>query len=133
MMITTHDLFGLAVRLYNDGTVRAEERQMQGDLDGWTIAAFHVHSQQDVHPDHWEMHPEADEAVCVLTGGIHLFLRPQAPGDEEEMTAVAAGRLVVVPRGRWHRLELDGPSDLMSITLRRGSQLQQRADTNGPR
>ncbi len=42
------------------------------------------------------------------------------------MTAVSGGRLVVVPRSRWHRVELDGPSDLMSITLRRNSQLAQR-------
>lgn len=106
---------------------------MQGDLDGWTIAAFHVLHQEDVHPDHWEMHPEADEAVCVLAGSVRLFLRPEGRGDDEEkMTAVSAGRLVVVPRGRWHRLELDGPSDLMSITLRRNSRLDKRTAADQP-
>ncbi|MFI8888636.1 hypothetical protein ACIGW9_40845, partial [Streptomyces sp. NPDC053813] len=37
---------------------------------------------------------------------------------------------VIVPRGRWHRLELNAPSDLMSITLRHGTRLEKRTDTH---
>jgi hypothetical protein len=40
-----------------------------------------------------------------------------------------AGTAVIVPRGRWHRLELDAPSDLMSITLRHGTRPERRTNT----
>ena len=73
------------------------------------------------------MHPEADEAVCCLTGGVRLAFRPTSPGGTEDVVRLAAGTAVVVPRGRWHRLELDAPSDLMSITLRHGTRLEKRA------
>ncbi|WP_111584134.1 hypothetical protein [Streptomyces sp. PsTaAH-130] len=51
-----------------------------------------------VHADHGEMRPEADEAVRS-----------------------GAGRAWIVPRGHWHRARPDAPSDLMSLTLRRGA------------
>ncbi|GAA2234410.1 hypothetical protein GCM10010430_13920 [Kitasatospora cystarginea] len=59
--------------------------------------------------------------------------RPVAEGivdgpGAEEMVRLPAGSAVIVPRGRWHRLELDGPSDLMSITLRDGTRLERRTD-----
>ncbi|MCG7523397.1 cupin domain-containing protein [Streptomyces sp. OfavH-34-F] len=130
MTATTLDLFASALRFHPDGGVRAAERQMTDSHAGvWQIAAFRVETDADVHADHWEMHPEADEAVCCLSGGIRLHLRPDAPGGAEERVRLSAGSAVIVPRGRWHRLELDGPSDLMSITLRRGTRLEKRADT----
>ncbi|WKX71155.1 cupin domain-containing protein [Streptomyces sp. XD-27] len=123
------DLFSSAVRLYGDGTVRAEERRMSGDLDGWTLAAFHVETDEDVHADHWEMHPAADEAVCVLAGGARLILRAdEATGAAEETAVLGPGTAYIVPRGRWHRVELDGPGDLMSLTLRRDTRLEKRRD-----
>lgn len=75
------------------------------------------------------MHPEAEEAVCCLTGGVRVYFRPTAPGDSEEMVRLPAGTAAIVPRGRWHRLELDAPSDLMAITLRSGTRLEMRTDT----
>lgn len=121
------DLFHSAIRRYDNGRVQAEERQMHGELTGWTVATFHVETDEDVHPDYWEMHPEAEEAVCVLAGGVRTFLRLEGPGSEEAIT-LKAGNVFIVPRGRWHRLELDGPSDLMSITLRNGTRLEKRAE-----
>ncbi|WP_019630511.1 cupin domain-containing protein [Actinomadura atramentaria] len=130
-MTTPIDLFASALHFHPGGDVRAAERQMtNGDSGAWQIAAFHVETDADVHADHWEMHPEADEAVCCLTGGVRLYLRPNRPGDGEEMVRMAAGTAVIVPRGRWHRLELDAPSDLMSITLRRGTRLENRTLTH---
>ncbi|GGW16541.1 hypothetical protein GCM10018980_19730 [Streptomyces capoamus] len=98
------------------------------DSGGWQLATFHVETDVDVHADHWEMHPQADEAVCCLTGGVRLYLRPVRPDDTEDMVTLQPGTAVIVPRGRWHRLELDAPSDLMSITLRHGTRLEERTD-----
>lgn len=75
------------------------------------------------------MHPEAEEAVCCLTGGVRLYLRAAGPDEPPEAVQLPAGTAVIVPRGRWHRLELDAPSDLMSITLRHGTRLEERTDT----
>ncbi|MFF4415564.1 cupin domain-containing protein [Streptosporangium sp. NPDC001559] len=120
------DMFSLGIHLDDDGTVLPGPRRMTGGSDGWTVAAFHVETDEDVHADHWEMHPTADEAVCVLSGGARLYLRPEDREQRETAITLTAGTVFVVPRGRWHRLELDGPSDLMSITLRRGTLLEKR-------
>ncbi|MFI7391182.1 MULTISPECIES: cupin domain-containing protein [Streptomyces] len=130
MKTTTVDLFASALHFHPDGDVRATERQMTSNGSGaWQIATFHVETDADVHADHWEMHPEAEEAVCCLAGGVRLHFRPNGPGEAEEMVQLQEGTAVIVPRGRWHRLELDAPSDLMSITLRNGTRLEKRTDT----
>lgn len=123
------DLFASALHLHPDGDVRAGERQMaSSDPGAWQLATFHVETDADVHADHWEMHPQAEEAVCCLTGGVRLYFRPAEPGGAEDMVQLRPGTAVLVPRGRWHRLELDAPSVLMSITLRDGTRLEKRAD-----
>jgi mannose-6-phosphate isomerase-like protein (cupin superfamily) len=124
------DLFTSALHIHPDGEVRAVERRMTAShSDAWHVATFHARTDADVHADHWEMHPDADEAVCCLTGGMRLYLRPTEPRDAAEEVRLPAGTAVVVPRGRWHRLELDVPSDLMSITLRRGTRHERRDST----
>ncbi|GHI02064.1 cupin [Streptomyces cellostaticus] len=129
MTTTPINLFASALHFHPDGEVRAAERQMtSSDFGVWQIATFHVDTDAEVHADHWEMHPEAEEAVCCLTGGVRLYLRPATPDDAEEMVQLPAGTAVIVPRGRWHRLELDAPSDLMSVTLRHGTRLEKRTD-----
>ncbi|GGU76386.1 hypothetical protein GCM10010260_05750 [Streptomyces filipinensis] len=128
MTITPVDLFSSMLDFRPDGGVRAGARRMTGGDPGvWQVAAFHVETDADVHADHWEVHPDAEEAVCCLAGGVRLYLRPTAEGGAEEMVRLGAGTAVIVPRGRWHRLELDAPSDLMSITRRPGSGLERRS------
>ena len=57
-----------------------------------------------------------------------MHFRPEGPGGAEEVVRLRAGTAAIVPRGRWHRLETDAASDLISITLRRGTRLEKRAD-----
>ncbi|MEU2717972.1 cupin [Streptomyces sp. NPDC007205] len=126
------DLFASALHIHPDGDVRAAERRMtHSDSGAWQLATFHVETDADVHADHWEMHPQAEEAVCCLTGGVRLYFRPARPEDTQDMVQLKPGTAVIVPRGRWHRLELDAPSDLMSITLRHGTRLEKRTGTYG--
>ncbi|MEU0743329.1 cupin domain-containing protein [Streptomyces sp. NPDC006134] len=127
MTPTVIDLFASALHFCPDGDVRAVERQTTSSAPGtWQIGTFHVETGADVHADHWEMHPRADEAVCCLTGGVRLYFRPTDAGGAEEMVRLPAGTAVIVPRGRWHRLEPDGPSDLVSVTLREDTRLEKR-------
>ncbi|MFG6297247.1 MULTISPECIES: cupin domain-containing protein [Streptomyces] len=119
-------LFSSFIHLDQDGRVHAAQPVFDAERDGWQLMTFHVETDADVHGDHWEIHTEADELVSCLAGGIRLYFRPEQPGAEEEEVRLAAGTATIVPRGRWHRIALDGPSDIMSVTLPRGSRLQKR-------
>ncbi|MCR8578784.1 cupin domain-containing protein [Streptomyces sp. Isolate_219] len=129
MAITPIDLYASFLHLRQDGQVHAEQPVFDPERDGWQVMTFHVENDADVHGDHWEIHTAADEVVACLTGGIRLYLRPQQPGDEEEQIKLAAGTAAVVPRGRWHRIALDAPSDTMSVTVPSGSRLEKRTET----
>ena len=128
MAIAPVDLFAPSgLRLDDDGGVAVETPpRMSGEADGWLVACFHAASNQDVHSDYWEIHPVGQEVVAVLSGEARLILRAAGP-DEEETVTLRAGTACVVPRNRWHRLEIDGPTDLQSIVPRRGSRLEPRA------
>ncbi|GGL45011.1 hypothetical protein [Nocardia jinanensis] len=61
--------------------------------------------------------PEAEEIA------LRLYLRPAGPGDTETDVRLTVGTAFVVPRSRRHRLELEQPSDIMSIGLRHGTRI----------
>ena len=126
MTVAPIDLFASALRLGRDGRVRAEPRAPGSEPDGWRLTAVHAKTGADVHADHWEVHPEAEEVVSCLVGKMRLFLRPERPGQREEEIRLVAGTAAIVPRGRWHRVQLDVPSSVLAITLPGGSRLERR-------
>ncbi|GAA2542311.1 MULTISPECIES: cupin domain-containing protein [Streptomyces] len=128
MTVTPIDLFASFIHLRQDGHVHAEQPVFDPERDGWQLMAFHVETDADVHADHWEVHPDADELVACLTGRIRLRFRPERPGEEQERIELTAGTAVIVPRGRWHRITLDTAGDIMSVTLPRGSRLEKRTE-----
>lgn len=121
------DVFGAFVRLGDEGRADVTPQAFGGDALGWHVMAFHAETDADVHADHWEIHTAADELVVCLRGGMRMYMRPEEAGATEDETVVGAGRAVVVPRGRWHRIELDGATDLISITVPSGSRLEARS------
>ncbi|WP_235834622.1 cupin domain-containing protein [Actinomadura logoneensis] len=102
------------------------------------MRVFHAKTAADVRSDHWEVHPDADEVVSCLVGKFRLCLRPESPGraaapaeaaepaGADEVVRLSAGTAVIVPRGRWHRIELDVPSSIMTVTVPHGSRLERR-------
>ncbi|GGY06658.1 cupin [Streptomyces hiroshimensis] len=140
MTVTPIDLFASFIHLDRSGRARAEQPAFDTERDGWQLMAFHVETGADLHADYWEVHPEADEVVACLTGAIRLYLRPEQPGgpagkeeeereqEREEEIKLVGGTAVIVPRGRWHRMELDAPGDILSLTLPRGSRLEKRTE-----
>jgi quercetin dioxygenase-like cupin family protein len=122
---TVVDLFTRHLRLELSGTIRVDERRMTADDVDWRLALFHVETAEEVHPDYWEMHPLADEAVCCLRGRIRLYLRAALPGRPDDLIRLEAGRAVIVPRDRWHRFAFDEPAELLAVTVRRGTQLEE--------
>ena len=61
----------------------------------------------------WEMHPRGDECLYLLSGAADLLV--EAAG-RNRVTKLSAGGACVVPRGRWHRLLVREPCDLLFIT-----------------
>jgi len=118
------DLFSAALHLGSDGQLRAGPPQL-ADGDQWQVANFRVATDAEVHADHWEVHPAGEEAVCCVSGAFRVYLRAAGPDGADSVVALRAGEAIVVPRGVWHRLELEEPSSVMSVGVRRGSQLEQ--------
>ncbi|MBA9005704.1 cupin domain-containing protein [Thermomonospora cellulosilytica] len=129
MTVAPIDLFASFIHLRQGGQIHAGKTTTDPDRDGWRLTAFHAKTDADVHADHWEVHPEAEEVVSCLIGTIRLYLRPERPGQAEEEIRLTAGTAAIIPRGRWHRIELDTPSNIMAVTLPRGSRLEKRTET----
>jgi mannose-6-phosphate isomerase-like protein (cupin superfamily) len=118
------DLFTQDLHFEPTGTIRAEGRRWgDGDAD-WRLAMFHAATAADVHADHWEQHPLADELVACLRGAIRLRLRATQAGTPDEVVRLEPGHALIVPRDRWHRFEFEEPADLLAVTLRPGTQLE---------
>jgi hypothetical protein len=72
--------------------------------------------------------------VCCIRGALTLFLRPSEPDETwHDVVRLLPGQAAIVPRGRWHRLEVGEPTDLVAVTFPDGTQLdkmeQPLADT----
>ncbi|GLZ14052.1 hypothetical protein Acsp04_42870 [Actinomadura sp. NBRC 104425] len=128
MAVIPIDLLACSIRLQQGGRISADSKTADIDQDGWRLRAFHAKTDADVRADHWEVHPEAEEVVSCLIGKIRLCLRPERAGQQEEEISLTAGTAAIVPRGRWHRIELVTPSSIMAVTMPRGSRVEERAE-----
>lgn len=82
---------------------------------GWLITEFACSADWS----NWEMHPEAEEFVYLLTGAAVLLLE-QAAGLEE--VPLQGRSAVVVPKGVWHTAKVSRPSRMLFVTMGRGTQ-----------
>lgn len=80
------------------------------------VSSFHFDAPWGV----WEMHPEGDELVYLLSGDTDLILR-DANG-ERRLRVDTPGHYVVVPQGTWHTAEPHAPTHLLFITPGQGTQ-----------
>lgn len=94
---------------------------------------FHQHALIAAHRfdrdwDSWEMHPQGDEVVVLLTGSATLLLRLEG-GDQTEALA-SPGDFTVVPKGTWHTARVNEPCSLLFITP--GENTQHAAQPGAP-
>ena len=82
---------------------------------GWLITEFECASDWS----NWEMHPEADEFVYLLSGAAVLLLEQPAGLREVPLAGRAA---VVVPKGTWHTAKVSQPSRMLFVTMSHGTQ-----------
>ncbi|MFI6910002.1 cupin [Nonomuraea sp. NPDC050394] len=130
MTVTPIELFASGIHLSRGGRIHADARPADAGRNGWYLKAFHARTGADVQADHWQVNTEAEQIVSCVIGKIRLYLRPQRPGRQggEEEIRLTAGTAAIVPRGRWHRIQLDIPSTVMTITPPCGGRLERRAD-----
>lgn len=77
---------------------------------------------------HWEMHPAGDEVLLLLSGRVLAVLEDPA-GDTDETFPMEPGEAFVVPRGRWHRIEVVEPGQMVFITAGEGTEHKPISDS----
>jgi mannose-6-phosphate isomerase-like protein (cupin superfamily) len=70
--------------------------------------------------DSWEMHPEGEEVVLLLSGSVDFIL--DQDGAESTVELREPGAFAIVPRGAWHRARAHAPASMLFITPGRGTQ-----------
>jgi hypothetical protein len=113
------------VHLASDGTSRSVAGgnefwsmppEAMADLEqGWLISEFVCSEDWS----NWEMHPDGDEFVYLLSGDVELLL--------ELATGCSCTRIVgrgaqVIPRGVWHTAKVFAPSRMLFVTRGKGTQ-----------
>jgi mannose-6-phosphate isomerase-like protein (cupin superfamily) len=104
------DLSETVVGLSRDGAACAIP-QASGPprrIDGLTIGAPRMSRPA---PHNGEMHPDGDELLFVVSGAVEVVLL-----EPERVVRLAAGQALVVPKGVWHRVVPQEPSQLLHIT-----------------
>jgi mannose-6-phosphate isomerase-like protein (cupin superfamily) len=90
-------------------------RRLMGSEQGRLLTALPMNADWT----NWEMHPAGDEILFMLEGNA-TFILELSSGPKE--IALAAGRLLVVPKGVWHTAKVSKPARLLAITAGLGTQ-----------
>lgn len=91
------------------------ESQLDHFGRGWLITEFECSADWP----NWEMHPEADEFVYLLSGSAVMLL--EQPHGLQEVPLSGRGA-VIVPKGTWHTARVRQPSRMLFVTMGRGTQ-----------
>lgn len=68
----------------------------------------------------WEMHPNGDEIVCLLSGAAIFIL--ELEGEKKRTELTESGSYVIVPKGAWHTVNASAPCSMLFITAGEGTQ-----------
>jgi mannose-6-phosphate isomerase-like protein (cupin superfamily) len=91
------------------------EAEMAALGNGWLISEYEFTSDWPT----WEMHPNGDEFVYLLSGSADLlFDRPEGM----ETLRLRDRGAVLVPRGVWHTAKIHAPSRMLHVTLGSGTE-----------
>lgn len=81
----------------------------------WLISEFDCASDWP----NWEMHPQADEFVYLLSGSVELLLEHASGVQSVHLQGSGA---VVVPKGIWHTAKVLAPGRMLFVTMGAGTQ-----------
>ena len=82
---------------------------------GWLVSEFEFTADWPT----WEMHPNGDEFVYLLSGEAELQLEHAEGVRTVQLQGSGA---VVVPRGVWHTAKVRQPCRMLHVTLGEGTQ-----------
>jgi mannose-6-phosphate isomerase-like protein (cupin superfamily) len=85
-------------------------------IDGFTVGAPVMTRPA---PHNGEMHPDGDEVLLLISGHVSVLLEEEA---SNRVLELRPGQAVIVPRGVWHRVLPNEPSQLLHITPGPGGQ-----------
>lgn len=97
-------------------TSQAQPRAEFLDVEFDSRRVGHVIVDEAGERDEWEMHPDADEFLYLVTGSIDIILRDDLDRPQERRIELRAGRACVVPKGVWHRQIVLRPCKMLFIT-----------------
>ena len=106
---------GAAQTVPADGFWQLPEPELAGYGHGWMISEFAFTEDWP----NWEMHPEGDEFVYLLSGAVDMQLDRDGVVQTIELQGSGA---VVVPRGVWHTAKVRMPSRMLHVTRGAGTQ-----------
>jgi mannose-6-phosphate isomerase-like protein (cupin superfamily) len=69
----------------------------------------------------WEMHPQGDEIVALMSGAATLVLE-SGDGTRREVELTQPGSFALVPRGTWHTARVSTATTMFFITPGEGTQ-----------
>ena len=87
-----------------------------GDFKGHELIA--LHEFQEDWPS-WEVHPNGDEIVVLLSGAATFLLKLN--DSKREIGLSEPGDSVIVPRGVWHTARIAKPTSVLFITPGEGT------------
>ncbi len=87
------------------------------DFKGHELIA--IHEFKEDWPS-WEVHPNGDEIVVLLSGAATFILR--IDNTNREMKLSTEGETVIVPKGVWHTAKIDSVAKMLFITPGEGTQ-----------
>ncbi|HEY4367463.1 MAG TPA: hypothetical protein VGN07_09560 [Steroidobacteraceae bacterium] len=96
---------------------RMPAAEMDRYSGGWLISEFEFSSDWPT----WEMHPNADEFVYLLSGSVELLL--EEPTGVRKIALHGSGA-VVVPRGVWHTAKVAVRSRMLHVTRGDGTEVR---------
>jgi mannose-6-phosphate isomerase-like protein (cupin superfamily) len=89
------------------------------DLAGRMVGVF----RYDASWDSWEVHPDGDEIVMLLSGAVDLVL--DEPGGER-IVSLRDRAAAIVPAGVWHTATVLAPAEALHITRGEGTRHRPR-------
>jgi mannose-6-phosphate isomerase-like protein (cupin superfamily) len=82
---------------------------------GWLVTAGRAVADWE----HWEMHPQGEELIMLLSGSIELVVEDD---EGEHVVPMEPGQLYLMRRGVWHRARVKQPGDMLFATAGAGTQ-----------
>ncbi len=90
-------------------------RRLMASAQGRLLSAMSMDADWKM----WEMHPAGDEILFMLEGKATFVLECS---EGLRQIVLAAGRLLVIPKGVWHTAKVAEPARLLAITAGLGTQ-----------